>query len=268
MPAMYAHYVFGNEALPQFDSSIKRIINNHRALYQLGLQGPDFYFFDQLFYLKRKSLALIGGALHNQSCESLLRFFEGDGARRLDSASLAYVLGLIGHFSLDSTCHPHIDYWVKTLPYDHMRLETEFDRFLLERDGKEARSFRLGDCFASTKQQREVVAKLYDGHGSARDITCLVRDYAFLKNIMRTPRDKQYEFYQKVLGKLKAEKIAGVFMGKKDELSEYTNPRLVELFEDAKPVFNHLANNFMEHHFDGAPLDRYFKRDFERLPEV
>lgn len=267
MPAMYAHYVFGDEVLPQFDASIKRIVNNHRALYNLGLQGPDFYFYDQLFYFKRKSLALIGSALHRQSCGSLLRFFERNGGRRLDSASLAYSIGLVGHFSLDSTCHPHIGKWVETLPYNHMRLETEFDRLLLERNGEDARSFRLGDCFASTKNERAVVANMYDGHGSARDIAHLVRDYAFLKNIMRTPWDKQYELYQKVLSKFKAEKIGGVFMGVKDDLSEYTNPRLMALFEEAKPVFVNLASNFMDHHFNGTPLDPYFERDFEVLPE-
>lgn len=267
MPAMYAHYVFGDEVLPQLDSSIKRIVNSHRELFNLGLQGPDFYFYDQLFYLKKKSLALIGSALHRQSCGSLMYFFERNGARHLDSESLAYVVGVVGHFSLDSTCHPHIDEWVETLPYNHMRLETEFDRLLLERNGENARSFPLGDCFASTKHEREVIAKLYDGHGSARDIAHLVRDYAFLKNIMRTPWDGQYDFYQKMLTTFKADKLGGVFMGKKDTLSDYTNPRLMALFEQAKPVFVKLASNFMDHHFNGAPLDSYFDRDFEVLPE-
>ena len=92
MPAMYAHYVFGDEVLPQLDSSIKRIVNSHRELFNLGLQGPDFYFYDQLFYLKKKSLALIGSALHRQSCGSLVYFFERNGARHLDSESLSYVI--------------------------------------------------------------------------------------------------------------------------------------------------------------------------------
>lgn len=108
---------------------------------------------------------------------------------------------------------------------------------------------------------------MYDGHGSAKDIALLVRDYAILKNIMRTPFDKQYDFYQKVLAKFKAEKLGGVFMGEKDTLSDYTNPRLMVLFEEAKPVFVDLASNFMDHHFNGVPLDPYFERDFEVLPE-
>lgn len=268
MPAMYAHYVFGAEVLPMFDESIQCIINKHRGLYNLGLQGPDFYFYDQLFYFRKKSLARIGGELHRQSCEFLLRFFERNGKERLDEASLAYVLGVIGHFSLDSTCHPHIDHWVKTMPYDHMRLETEFDRLLLENRGVNARSYRLGDCFASTPQEREVVARLYTGYGSKKDVKHLIRDYAFLKNIMRTPWDLQYKLYRGVMSMIGAGRLNGVFMGETDTKSDITNPKLVVLFEEAKPIFVKLVNNYMAHCVYKVPLDPYFKRDFEVLPEA
>ena len=268
MPAMYAHYVFGRETLPLFNAEIQQIIKAHRNMFDLGLQGPDFYFFDQLKYLKGKTFARIGRELHHEPCEQLLAHFERENGRYVDISTLAYVLGLIGHFSLDSTCHPYIDAWVEAMPYNHMRMETEFDRFLLERDGKKARRFPLGQCMASDKQQRMAIGYLYEGHGSAKEVASLLREYGIIKNAMRTPIDLQYLIYQVILGVVGARKfIGGVFMGPQDAKSYITNPRLCVLFNKAKHLFVRLTDNYMEHYLHGNSLDAYFKRDFEVLPE-
>ena len=128
MPAIFAHYTFGAEALTEFTAPVRRIVCAHRGLFDLGLQGPDFYFFDQFLTLRGKHYSKTGSALHHGSCAELLLALEGEGGRRPTSAELAYLFGLIGHFALDSTAHPAIERWVMELTYDHHRLETEFDR--------------------------------------------------------------------------------------------------------------------------------------------
>ena len=104
MPAIFAHCIFGAEALADFAAPIRRIVCAHRGLFDLGLQGPDFYFFDQFLTPRGKHYSKTGSALHHGSCEKLLLALEGEGGRRPTSAELAYLFGLIGHFAQDSTC--------------------------------------------------------------------------------------------------------------------------------------------------------------------
>lgn len=272
MPAIFAHYIFGVETMRRFDDSIMRIIKSHQKLYFVGLQGPDFYFFDQLLYVRGKRYAAIGSRLHHEPCARLLGALEGDGGRRPDSESLAYLLGLIGHFSLDSTCHPLIDRWVEELPYNHHRMETEFDRYLMAGCGiSEPRCFPLGSLIAADRRERLKVGHMYESAnlGRAEDVAEMIADFGRIKNLLQTPEDGRYRFYQNVLRMVGAqEALGGIFMGPKDALSDITNPCLAVLFEQAKQRYVMLAENYMSHVFNGAPLDEYFLRNFETEPEV
>lgn len=41
MPSTYAHYRFGRDVLSGLPPALQGIIQDHRALYDLGLHGPD-----------------------------------------------------------------------------------------------------------------------------------------------------------------------------------------------------------------------------------
>lgn len=269
MPAIFAHYTFGAEALTEFTAPVRRIVCAHRGLFDLGLQGPDFYFFDQFQALRGKHYSKTGSALHHGSCEKLLLALEGEGGRRPTSAELAYLFGLIGHFALDSTAHPAIERWVAELAYDHHRLETEFDRYLLERRGFDPRRFALGDVIAVSRRERLLVGRLYEsaGLGDARDIASLWRDFGWIKSRTSLKSDWTYAVVQKILALVGARSISGIFMGPKDMLSDVTNPQMLALFAEGQARYQKLVENYLQHVFCGAALDDYFLRDFETEPE-
>lgn len=269
MPAIFAHYIFGAEALADFAAPVRRIVCAHRGLFDLGLQGPDFYFFDQFQALRGKHYSKTGSALHHGSCAELLLALEGEGGRRPTSAELAYLFGLIGHFALDSTAHPAIERWVMELTYDHHRLETEFDRYLLERRGFDPRRFALGDVIAVSWRERLLVGRLYEkaGLGDAHDIAALWRDFRWIKSHTSLKSDWTYAVVQKILTLVGARSIAGIFMGPKDMLSDVTNPRMLALFAEGQARYQKLVENYWQHVFCGAALDDYFLRDFETEPE-
>ena len=52
MPGFVTHYVFGLKAVKIFDSStvLADYINEHRQVYDMGLQGPDMFFY---YYLSK-----------------------------------------------------------------------------------------------------------------------------------------------------------------------------------------------------------------------
>ena len=45
MPSTYAHYTFGERMLPLFPAKIRALIQENRALYDIGLHGPDILFY-------------------------------------------------------------------------------------------------------------------------------------------------------------------------------------------------------------------------------
>ena len=110
MPSTYAHRRFGANVLDHLPAPLREKLEAHRELYDIGLHGPDVLF----YYHAEKStpVAALGNAMHDEPGRT---FF--DRARRVvheeadRKAALAYALGFVCHFALDSTCHPFVEQW-------------------------------------------------------------------------------------------------------------------------------------------------------------
>lgn len=133
MPSTYSHYRFGVQILPGLPADVRRPIQRYRRLFDIGLQGPDFFFYDLNPKNNGPELAHLfhyqtGREFFTRTCQLL--------HRESSEAALAYLYGLLAHFCLDSCCHPFVHEQTDNGPILHNELETEFDRFLLARDGK------------------------------------------------------------------------------------------------------------------------------------
>lgn len=131
MPASYTHQQFGNQVLNKLENTtIKKIINDNLNLYNIGLQGPDILFFYQP--LKKNPVNTLGNQLHQDIARA---FFEN--AMKLlkeqpNEKSLAYILGFINHFILDSECHGYIDKTMINREIGHFEIERDLDqRFMI-----------------------------------------------------------------------------------------------------------------------------------------
>ena len=136
MPASYAHYRFGNLLLPGLPGDVRLCVQRFRRMYDAGLQGPDFFFY---FCpgLNTATYAL-GHRFHMQSGRE---FFSRACTAADSDAARAYLYGVLGHYCLDSVIHPFIDRLESEGKAKHIPLESEFERFLLEKDGGLSRSF-------------------------------------------------------------------------------------------------------------------------------
>lgn len=135
MPATYAHDRFGAMAFASLPQDVKRTVQRFRQLYDVGLQGPDLFFYYQPMF--RTRMGTLGHKYHRCTGRT---FFETAAARLREAPSegaKAYLFGVLGHFALDSACHPEIRRIAKEGKIGHTELETEFDRHLLTLDGKE-----------------------------------------------------------------------------------------------------------------------------------
>ena len=134
MPGNYAHYRFGAELLKSMPADVRRTVNRHRALYDVGLHGPDIFFYYNPAL--KTNVGSLGYKFHRQSGRDF--FTRVCKRHRLEPSepARAYLYGLLAHYCLDQVCHPFIHTHTDEGPIGHTELETEFDRFLLAADGK------------------------------------------------------------------------------------------------------------------------------------
>ena len=160
MPSTYAHRRFGANVLEHLPTEIQNQITPYRELYDMGLHGPDL-----LFYYHAASsnkVGQLGNAMHEEPGEvffaparEVIRKTEDRGA------ALAYVLGYICHFALDSTCHPYVEQYVRSSGVSHCEIETEFDNMLMRRDGYDPLHFFTASHIHPSMERAKVVAPFY-----------------------------------------------------------------------------------------------------------
>ena len=108
MPSTYAHRCFGADVLTQLPEALQKKIEPYRALYDIGLHGPDLLFYYKA--LQSNPVNRLGNAMHEQPGTVFFERARGviRNAKNRDAA-LVYALGYICHFALDSTCHPYVE---------------------------------------------------------------------------------------------------------------------------------------------------------------
>lgn len=136
MPSAYAHYRFGDQVLSRLPAAIRAQIEPYRALYNIGVHGPDIlFYFHPLWHTDIRSE---GDAMHGRPARvffrhaaEVIRPLQGEARAK----ALAYVYGFITHFSLDSACHTFVEQSKRAKGISHTAIEVDFDRRLMRLDG-------------------------------------------------------------------------------------------------------------------------------------
>lgn len=258
MPSNYAHYRFGCAMLAQMPPDIRRTANRFRQLYDMGLHGPDlFLYYNPLFKTpvgnqSRRWHKVTGEEFFTRACRFL----------RLErnEAGLAYLYGLLGHYCLDRQCHPYIRR--NTGSIAHTRLETEFDRFLLEADGRTPPwAWDLSPHMRLTPGESETVAKFYPGTTAAQIRAC-VRNMAFITKTLASPIGPGRELLQKTAD-LAGKNVAGAIMERQpDPRCTPLLEQLLTLYNSACEIYPRLLTQLHAHMTHGAAFDEAFASDF------
>ena len=133
MPSNYAHYRFGSLALEAMEPKQRSFVGRFRQLYDVAQHGPDLFFYHNPFW--NNDMTGLGSALHNQTGVEF--FTNACAAWKADpsDAGRVFLYGLLGHYCLDSHCHPLVWALHNAGTVRHAELETDFERFLLRKDG-------------------------------------------------------------------------------------------------------------------------------------
>jgi len=131
------------KAFNDMDScQLKSIIAKYRWLYQLGLQGPDIFFYHIPFIFHRDNRN-VGSFMHDHYANAFfansLNTMTEIPSRQQREEALSYIAGFMCHYVCDSTCHPfvygriHYNPTARSSKYfgKHAALENDIDNLLL-----------------------------------------------------------------------------------------------------------------------------------------
>jgi len=260
MPYNYAHYRFGAAMLEVMPGDIRQTVKRYRRLYDLGLHGPDIFFYCNL--LNRTRYGSLGSRIHRQTGKE----FFGRVCRplRLEPSreAEAYLYGLLCHYVLDSICHPFILEQDKQGIAEHIGLETEFDRFLLELDGKHPPETQdISNHMQLTPKECATVARFYPGI-TDKVIAAGVRNMAWATKTLATGNGAARELMKKGLG-LVSGKFQGFVMteGPNPQCSSLDEP-LFALYQEAEEKFPDMLMQLSAHLTYNAPLEGAFLNIF------
>lgn len=170
MPGFTTHYLFGQQTYQLIPASAnKRNIQKNYTAFSLGLQGPDIFFYDILSLILADKNP--GSIAHTADTRKFLWYLLESPkifpAKKEQDIAHAYILGYIGHYLLDTACHPYIyamtRYNKKGKGYmgRHIRLETDIDTTLLwYYQRRRPSEFHQHETISLSKEQCYVVSSL------------------------------------------------------------------------------------------------------------
>lgn len=262
MPSSYAHYRFGTHALDLMPTEIREPILRHRALFDEGLQGPDFLFFHSLF--KTSPLSKLGTAYHEKSgCD----FFK-KACRHLQqnpsASGFSYLYGLLAHYCLDSTCHPFVYSVTENEDLAHVELETEFDRYLLALDGcKKPHAASISRRMKLRKGDHATVSGFYPDV-SSRDMARCIRNMALSHRLLALPTRVGRGMVERVTQLAGGNAAAKVMTIGPNPKWSHLDEKLLELYQQALQEFPIHLEQLTSHMACGTPLGDAFNVNFNR----
>ena len=257
MPSHYAHYRFGAGAVDAFPPELKRCIRQFRRLYDVGLHGPDIFFYHSILFrsktvaLASKCHELTGEEFFTPVCKHL-RLEPSEGA-------MAYLCGLLTHYCLDSAVHPLVLEQTADGKISHVELETEFDRFLLKTDGKpHPNTFDCSPHIRLTDGECETAAAFY-GDASPAAVKASVQSMARWVKVLAMPNGN----LRRTVEKSVPERLRHHFMGRTaNKNCAHLDMPLLELYDQAGERLPAMIEALQAHMSHNAPLGELFEATF------
>lgn len=259
MPSHYAHYRFGAAMVPGLTGDAQGPVKRFRQLYDVGLHGPDpFFYYSPVI---PTAVGKLGHALHMQTGREFFQRVCRNLRLEPSEAGVAYLYGVLCHYCLDSVCHPFINQKAKE-GFNHMEMETEFDRYLLELDGKTpACAQDRSGHICLTPEECETVARFYPS-ATAKHIRQGVEKMAAVTRMLTAPQGRRLRFLENAV-RLLGENGRGLVMtASPDPRCAALDGDLMGLYRKACGLFPTLCAQLQAHLAHNAPLGEEFSPVF------
>ena len=261
MPTTYAHWRFGDKCIRMLPDDLQNIILNNRAIFDYGVHGPDIFFYYNC--LKHNEINRYGSAMHDIPYkDTLAQIKENFKKTENKDMALSYLLGFTCHFTLDSYCHGFIEKVDETMPYSHGKIESQFDRYLLIKDGFNPVTKSVTDMFHPDKKMAKVISGLFNKFDE--DIIYkTLKDQKLYLNLLKDNSDIKRFFLTTAMDIAKVPSFKDLLITKENvEELKPVNIRLNKYFDMALKHYPVLADSLIGYLSDKNELNTYFKHNF------
>lgn len=260
MPTHYTHYRFGAQLLPLLPGDIRRTCQRFRQLYDVGLHGPDIFFYHNIFV--EDAAVKLGHKFHGQTGTE---FFTRVCKRlRLEptEAGRAYLYGVLAHYCLDSQCHPFVNEQTADGRIRHMELEKEFDRYLLVQDGKRPpHTFDFSPHMRLTPGECSTVADFYSPATPAM-VSTSVKNMAACSKFLQSPKGFRRNTLNAAM-KLTGTKFSQHLIPRSPNRScEHLDEPMMALYRQALELYPVLLEQLLAHMDHNESLGEAFEKTF------
>ena len=262
MPTTYAHDLFGKMVYHRLDPEIQEKIKKYQITYQIGLHGPDILFYVRPFHKNR-----FNQMAHRLHREEAAGFFER--GRELyqktgNEEILVYLLGFICHFMLDSTCHPYISEYMKKTGARHDEIETEFDRALMVRTGKDPFHYQPGSVIRIEKNSVDAISEVMEGM-SHKDIVRALMGTKFYTRLPICDSEKKRKVKLAVARILFMYRLADgrIIRGEPKDICLESTQHLTQLFLQTVPEAATMINEYYKQRNGSDRLNVRFDRNYK-----
>ena len=260
MPTTYTHDLFGKEVYRKMPKEMRRLVKAHGETYRIGLHGPDILFY---YGFGKNRVNQTGVRLHG---EPAAPFFErGALLAREDDALLAYLLGFVCHFMLDSICHPYVN-GTAAREVGHGEIEKELDRRLMIRTGRDPyRYYPAACCIRPSLENARVIQKVFP-EVTVCQVEKALRSMIFITNTMvyddNGRKQKVILPFLRLIGAY--DKVGGSYMRAAcDPCCAPHLEALEGLFSQAVEETPAMLEAFWETVREGTSLPERFDRDYK-----
>ena len=253
MPSNYAHYRFGGLVLNSLEPELSRPIQRFRRIFDVGLHGPDLLFYYNPFW--SNASGQLGSQLHRKTGRE---FFSAACALLKQAPSetgAIYLFGLLGHYCLDSVCHPYISEKHADQQVRHAELETDFDRYLLRLDGKLPPHLQCINEHMHLTRGECVTVSQFLSPATPAQISTSIRNMRIHTKLLS---HRNRGLLEAIL-KLTNENVRDhVMTSKPNPRCERLHPELLELYSKALERYPLLLQQLIAHINDNVPLGEDF----------
>lgn len=139
---------------------LRKYVQVERPLFAVGQHGPDILFY--YMAMGHNSVNAVGYDTHDKTGTD---FFSHAAKVWIHAGRppemLAYLLGVICHFTLDAACHGYVEKKIQVSGVSHIQIETEFDRYLLCIHGLDPLRHRLTRHICPSNNRAAMIAPIY-----------------------------------------------------------------------------------------------------------
>lgn len=229
MPTTFTHDLFGKRVYQKMPEEMRRLVKAHGELYRIGLHGPDILFY---YGIGKNRVNQQGVRLHREAAAPF--FLRGAYLIQRDKNQglLAYLLGFVCHFMLDSACHPYINGTVAK-EISHGEIEKELDRRMMLLNGRNPyRYYPAVSCIRPTGKNAGIIQNMFP-EVTVRQMGRTLKNMIFVTNTMVYDDNGRK---RKVI--LPLLKLTGQYQHVGDSyMKKSCNPRCVPYLDELEKLF-------------------------------